>query len=207
MSVSLKDLRKLSSDLEKKKREVVDEEKRKQIEEQNQLKEESLKRSALLKEQAEAEAKKSKRLRRTFILLGVALLSLAVAVAFRVMIDGWSGRSKVATRLASKGLPPINTTDPEYKEALDFVNDIISSFKKAPDEAKIPFYDALAPDRKVDFKDNLAHALETKGWNAAGVSRDERSDIVRVVFQSNKEKLTFDLHSDKNGAFKVVKIY
>ena len=207
MSVSLKDLRKLSSDLDKKKREVVEEEKRKQVEKQGQLKEESLKRAAFLKEQAEAEAKKSKRLQRTFILIGLGILLLAVAVSFRVMIDGWSGRSKVATRLASKGLTPINATDSEYKEALDFVNDIISSFEKTPDEAKIPFYDALPYDRQVDFKNNLTHALETKGWNAAGVSQDERTGIVRVAFQANNEVLTFDLTNDENGALKVVKIY
>ena len=206
MSVSLKDLRKLSSDIDNKKREVVEGEKRKQVEEQTQLKAESLKRATYLKEQAEAEAKKSRRLRQTFILIGLGILFLAVAVAFRVMMDGWSGRSKVATHLASEGLTPINATDPEYKEALDFVNNIISSFEKSPD-AKIPFYNALPYDRQVDFKNNLTHALETKGWNAARVSQDERTGIVRVAFQANNEALTFDLTNDENGALKVVKIY
>ncbi len=207
MSVSLKDLRKLSTDLEKKKREIVEEEKRQQIEKQTQLKEESVKRSAFLKEQAEAQAIKSKRIKRIFVLIGLFVFLLTIAIAFRVMMDGWSGSNHAPTILISDKMTPLDASDPAYKQNLKFVNSMMAVAEKAPDKLTIPFNKALSRDRQLAFKQTLVQAAKKKGWTPASVNQESRSEVVRVVLKSGDASLTIDLSKDKKGIPQVVKIY
>jgi len=206
MSTSLKELRDLTSNIEKKKKELRETERHKTIEEKNRLKRESAQQAMERAAQTEADAKKAKRLRQTAITGGAAAMLIAVAVSVRLMALAWSGDNLRNARLAASDLQSLDSGDPTYAEASKFAENVVASFKKNPDEYEIPFHPAVSDNSMVASEERLSDAAETASWTFTGIKRDGVSGTLKTALSSGKKGLTLEIVKAEGG-FKVLKVY
>jgi hypothetical protein len=205
MSTSLKELRELSSNIEKKKKELRETERHRAIEEKNRLKRESAQQAKERAAQAEAAAKKAKRLRQTALTGGIAAMLIAVAVSIRIMVLAWSGDDLGSARLITSDLESLNPGDPAYAKAAKFAKDVIASFKKNQEEYEIPFHPAIPDDSMVASEERLSDAAGTS-WTLADVKKDGVSGALKAEFSSGTKRLTVEIVKTEGG-FKVLKVY
>ena len=206
MATSLKELRELTSNIEKKKKETEEKDKVETQRKKAQIKQETALRTGERIAQAEAAAKKAKITRQTMVLGAVGALLIAVVVSIRLMVVAWRGNAAENVSLATEGLRKIDSEDAAYAETAKFAENVMALFKKDPDGYSVPFYPPISDEWKAAFERKLSRAMSTH-WKLSEISRDTVTDCLRAVFQSNGEKLVFDIAKLKNGELTIVKIH
>ncbi len=207
MGSPLDELRKVSTQVEKKKEENI-----KHVRQHKQLERDFLSKSTVehkleMHQKSKLLGKRSQKIKLGILITVFSIFGFIMYFTIRYIVLGQSlSMGKVG--LVSDGFKILDATEPDYSIISSFIKNFTNSYKKNPSEVKSQWYHGLPEGKKIRYQKVLNKMIKIPGMDFKRIKFNKETGWFQVWYEAeDKASLTFNLVYDENYELKIVKIY